>query len=743
MAQDIKQKITLEGEKEYNAALKQAQRHLRTLKSELKAETAELGNNANAQDKARVKSENLRKQIKEQEKVVKTLKTALEAAKAEYGDNEEVVGKWEQKLNEARASLANMKNELDGVTSGVKEVNAAAAQGVTATRSFAEAIEKIGDAGGNISGALERTFTNVLDVVRDAVAELWGLVSETAARANEWTDIAEIWNTDPAKIERYARGVQYAGKSFSDLQNAVSKIATGDAEKIQKLTGVSWAGDTDEWQYAMDVLSSISGMEYSKKLETLSEIFGDKRAAGVMDIVNAWGTILEGGDKLTEGGYGLGEGALSTMNEVQERVEMFSASWEALKDNVAAGLGKATLPLIIDAQGALDGFAQFLNAESPEEQEEALKKIEENITQFCEDVAAAIRNGLDIIGRVGEGLQQSDDPITRSIGSALVKLKKTLEWFMDENNWGTIKAALEAFFGLWLAGKGAQALAAVAAFAANAKVIMGFKGLGGLNLFGGGGGSAAADTATKVTNGGGWLAGMIKGAAPNAIVAAALYEMFKGLPANFLSGGSETQKIIDEINAAHGINTMGDVIDQGLKTDQARNQRTMGFLFGSLLHPGESAPGITEEANNGVYASAAQRAAAEEFWDAYRKNPDGFSDDTWNAFESAFAGSEDVFDKLNEVIDLFVQRNNENDEWRGVENLPEWMFNDPGTSGGENGITSGDLQGFRNLPGQLQAAARAGTAAGVSGIRVELDGAAVGRMVAPEVSRIIAADILG
>ena len=43
---DIRQKIVLEGEREYSAALKEAQRNLKVLRSELKAETAELGKNA-------------------------------------------------------------------------------------------------------------------------------------------------------------------------------------------------------------------------------------------------------------------------------------------------------------------------------------------------------------------------------------------------------------------------------------------------------------------------------------------------------------------------------------------------------------------------------------------------------------------------------------------------------------------------------------------------------------------------
>ena len=75
---EIKQKIVLEGEKQYNAAIKEAQRNLRTLKSELKAETAELGKNATEQQKAEAKTKSLKAQIKEQEKIVNLLMAWIE-----------------------------------------------------------------------------------------------------------------------------------------------------------------------------------------------------------------------------------------------------------------------------------------------------------------------------------------------------------------------------------------------------------------------------------------------------------------------------------------------------------------------------------------------------------------------------------------------------------------------------------------------------------------------------------------
>ena len=80
-----------------------------------------------------------------------------------------------------------------------------------------------------------------------------------------------------------------------------------------------------------------------------------------------------------------------------------------------------------------------------------------------------------------------------------------------------------------------------------------------------------------------------------------------------------------------------------------------------------------------------------------------------------------------------------------MEDIPQswWLNGDQWSNTGnqQEGITSGDLANFNSLPAQLQKAAQAGTAAGVSGIRVYMDGASVGRLVAPYVSQIIAREI--
>ena len=262
MAKEIKQKITLEGEKQYNQAIREAQRNLKTLKSELKAETAELGKNATEQQKAETRAKSLKQQIAEQEKIVKTLREALKETKKEYGDNADVVQSWEQKLNGARTTLANMKNDLDSVGQSFGGVQANAAQATVATKSVADALGSIGSASDSVAGAIENIFTGMISAVTDAVEQLWDLISSTAAKANQWTDIAGYWDTDPQKIQQYARAVSASANSFEDLQSAVSKIVLGGKGKdITSLIGVSGENYKDQWDYAMAVMDRLSQMK--------------------------------------------------------------------------------------------------------------------------------------------------------------------------------------------------------------------------------------------------------------------------------------------------------------------------------------------------------------------------------------------------------------------------------------------------------------------------------------------------
>ena len=157
-------------------------------------------------------------------------------------------------------------------------------------------------------------------------------------------------------------------------------------------------------------------------------------------------------------------------------------------------------------------------------------------------------------------------------------------------------------------------------------------------------------------------------------------------------------------------------------------------------------------------------AAAEKFWDVYRGDwgeNNELIDAASKAYEAAFKGNEELLDALDQKMIDFAQ-SVPDDSWKEQEDIPmEWFqqsSEDLGASTDlmndavaqlKTNVESGktvaqtvagmDIKRFNGLPAELQVAAQRGTAAGVSGIRVYLDGATVGRLVAPYVNSALGA----
>ena len=385
---EIKHTIRLDGEKEYSAAIRDAQRNLRTLRSELKAETAELGANATAQQKNEARAQSLKKQIAEQEKVVETLKKALAEAKRDYSDNEDVVQKWEQKLNEARTTLANMQNGLADTENAMRGASDATAEGVTATKSFADALGSISSVGESVSGAIEGIFTGLISSVRDTLVELWDLIGDTAAKANNWTDIAGFWNTDPVEVQKWDRAVTSTSNDFADFQKMISRLSLGGKEKkIAEMLGISDVNYESQWDYAIACMEQISRMTKDGTLPDnfWEEVFGEKKATKAMDIINDWADIQQ---NLAEfdpenGGFGIDEEETAAMNQLKMDMDELMVKWEALKDKVAAGLGVIAADLLVNVSGGLDALNDYLNADTEEERQAAIQKLETGWVATC------------------------------------------------------------------------------------------------------------------------------------------------------------------------------------------------------------------------------------------------------------------------------------------------------------------------------------------------------------------------
>lgn len=707
----IKQKIVLEGEKEYKSALKDASRNLKTLKTEMKAETAELGKNATAQQKAEVQAKNLKKQIAEQEKIVKTCKEALEEVKEKYGDNADAVAKYEQQLNNARAALGNMRTQLESVGSSFDGVTTEASAGVVATKSLADAFSDLSNIGQGISDKIEGIFTGMVGTVRSAITEVWGEIMDLAARSNSWLDIAGFWNTNANEIQKWAHAAGYASASLEDINSLVTKINMVDSKKIAEITGISGENYSDKWKYAMAVMDSISGMTPEKKMEAAFEIFG-KQGTKALDLVNDWQKVLDHLDEFDaeNGGLGMSEEDMTTMADIYDKVNGMAEKWQAFKDSVEAGvLGKFTLDILGNAEGILDAFIAFFNAKNDQEREQALKDLETQMTEFFTRLGEAIAAAAEAMDKVGTELEGSENGIVSAAGTMLKTLADLLNWFTEEGNIDKVVGGFETLAAFWLVGKGFKMASAIAAVAANIETITKFKGIGGIGGDSTGGatgsvlgkiGGILSTTAAKVTGG----------------VAAGLLTLFQNALTEQGNDDLDVDKngnvIVKQTGELYQANTGEPMIIAEDITDADRAKTEPVYIEEDEDLDGEALLDLSQ----------GQRNAAEDYWDAMKEAllGDGDLDLFRTLLEEQFDDDPVLLEKLDSLIDSLWDDNQQD-----LDDLPDWWF---GANNQQGALTTAEIEN----------AIQRGAANGVSNIIVTMDGRTVGKLIAPYVSEEIA-----
>lgn len=695
---DIKQRIVLEGEKEYSNALKEAQRNLKVLRSELKAESAELGKNATEQQKNEAKIKNLNKQIKEQEKIVKTYEQALQEVREKYGDNEEAIAKWEIKLNDARAALANMKNGLNDVGNGLKQTNADLNTGVTAANSLADSFSKISDIGSNVSTALEGIFSSMISTISDTVSAIWTQLTEIAAKADKYSDTADFLGSTPAEVQKWANAMESAGGSLDTVVNLMTRLKYGGKEKnVTEWFGISAVNYENDLQYFEAVMSKMAESKDAMKsagtwATAMSDIFGAKKVQDVDSILSDWPEILAGLAKYDaeNGGFGLSDEQIEKMNTLYNQVENLKTSWNALKGMATVELlGNLALNITGNLQNIVDAFKEYFDAEDDAGRQAAIEKIKANIIEIFDQIKDAIEKGIELINELAENLKNSDDSVLQILGNLLSTIVGGLEWFMNPDNWETVKKGFEAIIGVWATGKILSALGNMATFGAHLATIGKFFGAGN------GAANVAADAAgTVVTSGGGSALGELVTGLSGIAGVAAIVEGFKWA-ANRRINNPEDVRGTDQNLAA---NTGGDEALKNAFVDYVTVNRDLQSMM-----------------DQGIFDDNQLNEMLDKL-DAVTE--------TLNAIE----GAQDL---LKAYSDWRQEHSYGNMDWE----LPaDWW-----TNGGKNeGLTSDDVSSFRTLPNNISAAVRNG----VGNIRVTMDGQTVGRLVAPYVSEMIARDMV-
>ena len=724
MADEIRQTIVLEGEKEYSAALKEANRNLKTLRSALKAESAELGNNATAQQKNEVKARNLQKQIAEQEKVVATLQNALKEAKERYGDNSDEVARWEQKLNNARYTLANMNNDLQRAQDALSDSKDSLKDSAEAYDDAADAASNYADAtdaAGQIADAV--TFQSVMtaaDNLKDKLVGAIGTIKDLGKAAWDWMSDSGEWAdelqalSDQTGIDKQTlQGWRYASrfvdvevetitKAYGKLTNRTKSVNKALNEiGIKADAGVG--ADTVFWE----IIEAMEDMDKVAREKTAKEFFG-KSYQELMPLIKAgregWESYVK---EAEDAGYILSDEQVERLSQFDDARQQLEASFQSLKLQVAEQLAPAFEKV---AQALTDIVDKFIAWGQTEEGQAALESLGGAISSIIDNLTGEV----DFNKIVGDA-QKAIEGLTGALG-----------WISD--NWETVKLGFEGIVG------------AIGALTVSQTVLNALQLIKGINWM-----TLPKGPATPVTP----VATPTAPTSPTSPVVAPvggkswLGRVLTSPVAKGVGGAVTFLSILFE-NAVSGQGN-DDVVQtedgSWVRADTGEAAEPEGPHIYAELTPEDAAEidarRAAEKAAREVSVTPEMRQAAEEYWDALRswKNGEPGSDfaleDAFDALDAAFAGQEEELANLNTLMDELQGE----PDWISTEDLPDWWFTGP------EGLTSSDIQGFVNLPGKMEAAVARGAASGVSGLMINVDGYDVARIVAPMVSQMIAEDM--
>ena len=739
MAREIKTTLAVDGEQAYKRAINDAKQSVRNLGTQLSLAQAEFKKSGDAQKLMETRAKTLKNEIDQQNEIVKSLDNALKDAVKQYGEGSKEAEKWEAELNRAKATMASLEAELANNERGLDRNGRAFDSASTAASDFNDAVHNVGR---GVSfelittgiGKITSGFESAIKKASELALSMWNMMRDAASWADDEITLAKIYGVDVEELQQMQHAAKIVDTDIDTIIKARQKLmqAMGKELNSEDITAAFQALRTPVYDEngKMREMETVFWQAGSALMALDDEVQQNNIAMQLFG--KSWmelRPLFEAGSatykKAMEEATVVPQENIEKLGALQDQLDRLDTQFQTLKMNVLSELAPAFETLASALTSLMAEFNEYLQTDEG-------KAMMESLNEAIQAFFSELRN-VDMQAAVSK------------IGDGLDLVKDGFLWI--KNNKDTI---IDALKGIGLAFAGLK----LAEIAANlGKVTWGFK-----QLFGGTGkGTPTAPTTqpttapTGGTGGGFWV----------------------GVGNTLTNAAAKTNAFVVQ----NGLNTLGTVVgDLWLnQTNAGRAVRDGGDFFEGLKQDfDEKKDEITKNAstfeedwkNNELRKMFVNLGINNiRFWDTIWKGQKEAEE--WNLGDHVTA--EEAMNFVNNGGEMKVEPEKviiePDDNWTfgddaSIEDIMNWMNSREGAKLTPNGLdagvstglyagasaaqygealTSQDLAEFTKVPDAMKAA----VAAGVSGIKVNMDGRAVGSLVAPIVSVMIANDILG
>lgn len=289
---EIKTRLTVDSEKQFNREIKEAGRNMRVMASEMKAAAADFNLTGNEMDYLTRKSDSLNSQIRQQETIVEALRNAVESSAKAWGDASEKTDGYRIKLAGAEANLAKLKKELQQSDAEMAELGRDSGRvGRQLEQGIGEAADDVGKKFDQMVKKLDVDLSEIGSATQfSALIDGGGVIVGTVQQVIDGIDqVVESTEDYRRRMSFLEQNAITAGLDPDELKAVAMKVAsiTGDMDgAIEGVSNLAAAGlNMNEIATAADRLVSAAIMwpdtlKFESMADGLQETIATKNAVG-------------------------------------------------------------------------------------------------------------------------------------------------------------------------------------------------------------------------------------------------------------------------------------------------------------------------------------------------------------------------------------------------------------------------------------------------------------------------------
>lgn len=292
MARDISVSISVQGEREYRTALKDAQSAVKLLDSELKASEAAFDGSANAQEHYANKTRLIGAQIEQQKTILKSLEQAVKEAGKEFGESSAKTDYFRIEVNKTHASIAKLERAFRESEAEMAELGRDSGRvGRQLEQGIGEAADDVGRKFDQMVKKLDVDLSEIGSATQfSALIDGGGVITGTVQQVIDGIDqVVESTEDYRRRMSFLEQNAITAGLDPDELKAVAMKVAsiTGDMDgAIEGVSNLAAAGlDMNEIATAADRLVAAAmrwpeTLKFESMADGLQESIATKNAVG-------------------------------------------------------------------------------------------------------------------------------------------------------------------------------------------------------------------------------------------------------------------------------------------------------------------------------------------------------------------------------------------------------------------------------------------------------------------------------